>query len=313
MADTTKELRAGEQWPFYGSLTDEDGGNLTITGTPTATLLDSAGLPVFNFDTVDVSGQIAGPAPTVKVWYTLDTTTLAYPATYTLVLNFTANGVDGQPRTAEATARIRVVASSAAPDTGDVVTLLGSAGLTVPDGMDVSGALAAATLTIQQMSGRTFSVAETDRRFSGQGSDYLEIDPCTGIASVSLLDPTGAIVFTYPDEEIQELPFNEDVKTGLKRSPWALYPPPHFPFGVGNIQVHAQWGEPLTDDLYQAIVEQAALSLAPALIRYATCGVQEWKEGDAMVRYNEQISQQILDGWRLHIKQVCGNRHRWSL
>ena len=321
MPDLPEIYAAGEERPLFVTLTagvdpvSGVQGTLQIQAGGTVTLYDATGTPAGGIDGAFLTAYDPDPAASVRAWYDLNTAGIT-PGRYTLTFNVTALGSDGLTRLREPSVGVWIQAvpnATGLPDAGDVIALLASAKLPPPDTADVGQALAAAIQDISQQTNRIFASSPEQRRYSGMGQDYLEIDPCRDITALEQLDVTGTVVYTYPTTDYVAEPINATIKTGIRRAPWILYPPPHFAFGVGNIRVSATFGDAVTPDLYQAIVEQAALILAPPLIRLVTGGVMEWREGDAMVRYHPEILHQVIEQWQAHVKAVCGNRHRWAL
>lgn len=98
--DAFDAVRQGEKRRVYGQATAET-GTLTITGTPTCTLYDSAGLAVSGMSGMAVTGYDAAAAAAPRVWYDLDTENPADLAAdfHTLVFTFSATGSDGITRT----------------------------------------------------------------------------------------------------------------------------------------------------------------------------------------------------------------------
>ena len=109
MPDGYVKMRAGEIRPVYAQETVTT-GTLTISSqqTPTVTLYDALGNALSAFEGVPVTGYdgLAQSAP--RVWFLLDTTTLAV-GYYTLTFNFTVDASDGTTRTYAPNVEIQIV------------------------------------------------------------------------------------------------------------------------------------------------------------------------------------------------------------
>lgn len=79
------------------------------------------------------------------------------------------------------------------------------------------------------------SVSPSTKYYDG-GSKIIDIDPCTNITRVALVDVDENELYVYDlDDELETRPYNETVKTYLERR---NYP---FPEGVVNIAVTAKF------------------------------------------------------------------------
>src|SRR3569833_1922908 len=96
MPDLLASVRKGEAEPIYGSV-KADSGTITISGPPTATLLDSTGSPISGYPQ-HVTGYDSSAAATVRAWLELDTSALD-PGVYTLAFTIVVVGSDDLTRT----------------------------------------------------------------------------------------------------------------------------------------------------------------------------------------------------------------------
>ncbi len=108
MPDGYVRVRLGEKRPVYGQLTAQS-GTLTIAASPAPmlTLYDSAGAAVAGLADVTATGFNVGALPSPKVWYLLDTGSLA-AGWYTLVFKLTATGSDAIVRIYEPSVEVEV-------------------------------------------------------------------------------------------------------------------------------------------------------------------------------------------------------------
>lgn len=87
-------------------------------------------------------------------------------------------------------------------------------------------------------SSRFDKVDPSSRRYRG-GEGWIDIDPCTDITAIELLDSYGVYSYTYTNEtEYLAEPLNERVKREICRP--SGY---HFPTGTANIRVTARFSE----------------------------------------------------------------------
>jgi hypothetical protein len=109
MPDGFVKVRKGEKRPLYGQATMAS-GTLTVVGfpVPTLTLFDGNGVVVSGLNGVAAAGYDAGALSAPRVWYVLDTATLA-PGFYTGVFQFTASGSDGITRVYAPSVAIQVL------------------------------------------------------------------------------------------------------------------------------------------------------------------------------------------------------------
>ena len=128
------------------------------------------------------------------------------------------------------------------------------------------GLLVAIQAYIDSKIGGSFgTVAETTRYYSGNGR-IIDIDACSDITAVKLIDNVQAVVYTYVlDEELELLPKNDDIKTFIEKRIGS------FPYGKSNISVTAKYSLGAVPDeiKYVATVMVGALVIEgvnPALI-----------------------------------------------
>lgn len=89
----------------------------------------------------------------------------------------------------------------------------------------------------RRLSSHFGKVDATTRRFHSDGGP-IDIDPCTNISNVSLLDTYGVTQYSYtPNTEYLAFPLNSPVKNEL------IYQYSGFPCGYANIAVTAQFSE----------------------------------------------------------------------
>lgn len=102
------------------------------------------------------------------------------------------------------------------------------------------------------------SVDATTRRYDG-GATTVDIDPCTDITLVELLDSSGDVQYTYINEdEYIAAPVNETVKNELRRKSG------RFPEGEYNVRVTAKFSE--YDDGVPEDIKMVATRLAASII-----------------------------------------------
>lgn len=104
------KMRKGEKRPGYGSATAVS-GTLTIAASPAPVvyLYDSSGAVVSGYNGISATGYDASAAASVRVWYLLDTASLAVDE-YRMVFKFSAAGSDSMTRIYEPAIAIKVEA-----------------------------------------------------------------------------------------------------------------------------------------------------------------------------------------------------------
>ena len=88
-------MRQGDKRPIFGQAFAIPPATITITAGATASLYDAGGVLIIN--AAIVTGYDAGALTSPRVWYVLDTSTLA-PGWYSLRFSVPALGSDGIAR-----------------------------------------------------------------------------------------------------------------------------------------------------------------------------------------------------------------------
>jgi hypothetical protein len=133
-------------------------------------------------------------------------------------------------------------------------------------------------------------VDATTRRYPG-GADYIDIDPCTNISSVQLLDTYGEYQYDYTGEsEYIALPVNGPVKTEISRHGYG------FPRGHANVAVTAQFSE-----YYDGVPEDIKM----VTTRLAAAGL-DTTHVDAS---GSAIGKEMIEG---HTIEYAGNSMNWD-
>ena len=87
----------------------------------------------------------------------------------------------------------------------------------------------------EQVGGSFGDVSATSRLYDGTGDRILDIDPCTGITAVEVVDRDGDVLKTYDLDDLILRPVNDTVKRWIEL--------PYFGFyrGSANIRVTAKF------------------------------------------------------------------------
>lgn len=98
------------------------------------------------------------------------------------------------------------------------------------------GYQAAATSYIDLQTMTNFGIVVATTRYYDGGRETIDIDPCTGITAVTLIDALGAIYYTYDlDQSLETEPVNETVKRWIRSRTGC------FGAGIANIAVTAKF------------------------------------------------------------------------
>lgn len=138
--------------------------------------------------------------------------------------------------------------------------------------------------------GSTFdSVAASTRKFDG-GSCSIDIDPCTAITAIDLVDNDGNVESSYATGDYVAEPVNETVKRELR----VRYG--KFPKGYSNVRVSAKFSE--YNDGIPEDIQIAATRIAAAFLNSAmnVGSVQsETIEGHSITYSNESFDKTAME------------------
>lgn len=128
--------------------------------------------------------------------------------------------------------------------------------LSTSESQSFSLMLAAVQTYIDNETGNSFGDVSATTRYYNGGSEIIDIDPCTNVTAVKLVDSDLALVYTYTEHEEFELyPLNQTYKTYIRNR----YD--KFPLGLSRIAVTAKFsGGEVPDDIkFVATVMTASL------------------------------------------------------
>lgn len=339
MADVQVTLRDREVRPLSGTATAES-GTLTVLGAPapTLTLTDAAGQPVPGFDGIPVSGYTNGTAAAVSVYFNFDAGAIvAGPGVYTLTFSFVALGSDGLARTYEPTLAVKILPPAGTPrvkpagyPTGDDLrAYVASLGVIDPDeltdeldAMDPDAKVAAAREEFERRTGWTPSIEDaTDqtRYFDPPGPDGLahswgawraggqELDLAADGPGLLSLTELRVGVSTQSDGDA--LVENEDFflkpyNAALNGRPFESVLFASVRGGAPrSIRIAGRWGfgARVPEDVWQAVLHQAAFLCYPEIALAISRGLYSSKDQDHEVRYGSArgpaVSEESRD-WR---------------
>jgi len=189
-------------------------------------------------------------------------------------------------------------------DEEDLVNLLTSAGVTVPEDTRMTDTLLAAIREAERRVGRSYSEVTEARRIDGNTSEWLFLSPCSAITLLERLNYDGTVAETIAASAYLSYPLNLTTKCRLRKilGTWRR--------GKGNYRVTATWGAAVPRDVREAALKLAAIELiTPNIVKSkASGGVVSWTMQGDSVKVDLSVWEGVTASWSDYVDRVlAGN------
>lgn len=208
--------------------------------------------------------------------------------------------------------------SSVYPNSTHLSTFFSTSGIAIPSSANLEMLIGAAVKEFEKRTGRKMLVgaAAEERKFdppvNPRGFLNLEYD----------LFPTPTPIVKYSDttldaEEYRFEPINalslEVPYTSVQF--WRRWIGPITSGIWGALSITGKWGysDELDDDVFNAMLELAAIRLFPQAMSNATGGLQKWSQGRVSETYGELPNMQLYTYWHKHSTSTIRRYKRASL